>query len=322
MWIYILKRLLSGLILIVGISITTFVFIRVAPGNPLLNAFDPSGKYTGAESLSRKWGLELPIVDQLFIWGRGVLKGDLGKSFKSDQPVTEILAQTIPNTLILTGTALFLQVILGTILGAMQIAQKDRTFDRIASSATLVLYAVPAFWLALLLVMLFSYKLGWLPSSQMISYTYEGLQFGGKLSDRLSHLVLPVISMSIVSIAATSRYVRNCVAEIMNQEYILAARARGLSKTSILRRHALRNALVPIVTLVGQHFPTLIGSSIVIETIFSWPGMGQLIVMSTFGRDYPVIVACTFLMATFVVAGNLITDIVCAWIDPRIRLTR
>ena len=319
---YFTRRILSGLLLIVGISIATFVFIRVAPGNPLAKVYDPSGQYTGAQSLSRQWGLELPLADQLFVWVRGVVKGDLGKSFVSNQPVTEILAQALPNTLILTVTALFLQVLFGTILGVMQIARKDSKFDRFTSATALILYAIPTFWLALLLVMIFSYNFGWLPSSQSISFGHQSLSLWTKFLDRLSHLILPVLSMSIISIAATSRYVRSCMAEIMNQEYILAAKARGLPKAIILRRHALRNALVPIVTLVGQHFPALIGSSIVIETIFSWPGMGRLIVISTFARDYPVIVACTFLMACFVVVGNLTTDIVCAWIDPRIRLTR
>lgn len=319
---YFVKRLLSGLLLIIGITIATFFIIRVAPGNPLSEVYDPSGHFTGTQSLTRQWGLELPIVDQFFIWIHGIIKGDLGRSFVSNQPVTKILAQAIPNTLILTVSALFLQVIFGTILGVFQIARKDSKFDRITSATSLVLYAVPSFWLALLMIMIFSYKLGWLPSSQMVSFGHESMPLWGKFVDRSRHIILPVISMSIVSIAATSRYVRNCMAEIMNQEYILAAKARGLSQNVILRRHALRNALVPITTLVGQHFPALVGSSIIIETIFSWPGMGRLIVISTFARDYPVIVACTFLMACFVVVGTLSTDIICAWIDPRIRLTR
>ena len=320
MIIYILKRTVTGLLLIIGITILTFLFIRLAPGNPLNRFYDPTKPNPEMQTLAKQWALERPLGEQLRTWIRNTLRGDLGKSFVSNRPVTEVLMQTLPNTLILTVAALVLKILFGSILGIIQVAHINRRTDRWINTSALIIYGMPTFLVALFFVMVFSHILKWLPSSQMISFNYESFSWLGKIMDRITHIILPVLSLSLLSIAATSRYVRNCLADVLSQEYILAARARGIPTAVIFKRHAFKNVLVPTVTWVGQHLPFLVGGSVVIETIFSWPGMGRLIVISTFARDYPVIVACTAIIAIFVVFGNILADVICAYIDPRIRL--
>jgi len=270
--------------------------------------------------LEKAWGLDQPVHSQFYAWVNSILHGDFGRSYANHRPVSELLNQTIPNTLSLTIPALFIQVFFGILLGLIQVIKHNTFLDRFISTSTLVLYAIPAFWLALILIMIFSQKFGCLPSSQMISFSYENFSLWQKIMDRLQHLILPVLTMSLASIGITSRYIRNGLIDILNKTYITAARARGLSERRIIFKHALRNTLVPVITVTGQFFPVLISSSVVIELIFSWPGMGRLIVLSSFARDYPVIIACTFLMAVFVVLGTLLADILNAIVDPRIRL--
>lgn len=308
------------MLLVIGLMTVTFFLIRLSPGSPAAAAFDPGNTVNDVGKMHQALGLDKPLWFQFFAWVRSILHGDWGNSYADHRSVGSILRQTLPNTLFLTIPALLIQLVFGVLLGLWQIAKKDTLVDRSLRVVNLVLYAIPTFWIALVLVMVFSQKLGLLPSSQMFSFGYQEMSVWERFADGLSHLVLPVISMSLVSVAVTSRYVRNCIAEVLDKEYISAARARGLSEQRILYKHAFRNALVPLITVIGQHFPALIGSSIVIELIFSWPGMGRLIVYSAFARDYPVIIACTFVMAVFVVLGSLLADILSASVDPRIRL--
>ena len=317
---YLLKRGSLGFLLVIGLIVVTFFLLRFSPGNPASVAYDPNGKASAVARMQDDLGLNKPIGSQFISWVTNMFHGNWGTSYAVHRPIGEILKQTLPNTLFLTIPALLIQLFFGILLGLWQITKKDSLIDRSLSTVNLILYAIPTFWIALVLVMVFSQKLGLLPSSQMLSFTYQEMTIWQRLADGLSHLILPVVSMSLVSVAVISRYVRNCIAEVLNQEYILAARARGLSEKRIFYKHAFRNAMVPLITLIGQHFPALVGSSIVIELIFSWPGMGRLIVFSAFARDYPVIIACTFVMATFVVIGNLLADVISAIVDPRIRL--
>jgi len=317
---YIIKKILSGLLLLAGLLVLTFVIVRLSPGNPAAIGYDPMKSPDSMTRLEKAWGLDQPLHVQFSAWMSGVLQGDLGRSYANNLPVADIMKQAIPNTLLLTIPALLLQIIAGTLLGLAQIVYHHRFADRFISAVTLVLYAIPAFWLALALVMLFSQTWHIFPSSQMQSFAWQEMSFWQKVGDRLAHLVLPVLSMSLASLGVTSRYIRNGLADMMKKTFITAARARGLSEKRIIYNHALRNALIPVITVTGQHFPALISSSVVIEVIFSWPGMGRLIVLSSFARDYPVIIACTFLMAVFVIIGTLLADILTALADPRIRL--
>ncbi len=308
------------MLLVIGLIVVTFFLLRFSPGNPASAAYDPNGRSDAVSRMQNDLGLNKPLTSQFVAWAKAILHGDWGISYADHRPVGEILWQTLPNTLFLTIPALLIQLFFGILFGLWQITKRDTLIDRSLNTLNLILYAIPTFWIALVLVMVFSQKLGLFPSSQMFSFTYQEMTIWQRFADGLSHLILPVVSMSLVSVAVTARYVRNCIAEVLNQEYILAARARGLSEKRIFYKHAFRNAMVPLITLIGQHFPALVGSSIVVELIFSWPGMGRLIVFSAFARDYPVIIACTFVMATFVVIGNLLADVVSAMVDPRIRL--
>jgi len=317
---YIIKKIISGLLLIIGLVLFTFFLVRLSPGNPAAIGYDPLKAPDSMTRLEKAWGLDQPVHSQFYAWVNSILHGDFGRSYANHRPVSELLNQTIPNTLLLTIPALFIQVFFGILLGLIQVIKHNTFLDRFISTSTLVLYAIPAFWLALILIMIFSQKFACLPSSQMISFSYENFSLWQKIMDRLQHLILPVLTMSLASIGITSRYIRNGLIDILNKTYITAARARGLSERRIIFKHALRNTLVPVITVTGQFFPVLISSSVVIELIFSWPGMGRLIVLSSFARDYPVIIACTFLMAVFVVLGTLLADILNAIVDPRIRL--
>ena len=317
---YFIKKIVAGLFLILGILIGTFFLTRMSPGNPAVMAFDPKQGGESVRILEEELGLKKPIAEQFLSWSADLLQGDWGVSYSSHRPVMDVIRETLPNTLILTLSALFVQVLGGILIGMLQILYRDSILDKSLKWITLTLYAVPGFWVALLLIMIFSETLNWLPSSQMMSYYIDRLSSWQQFLDRVSHLILPVLSLSLISMAFMARYVRQCLVDVMEQEYILAARARGLSEKRIISKHMFKNILVPVVTLVGQHFPALVGSSIVIEIIFSWPGMGRLIVLSTFARDYPIIIACTFIMAVFVVLGNLLADFLCALLDPRIRL--
>lgn len=317
---YIIKKLLSGALLLAGLVILTFFLVRISPGNPAAIGYDPVKSPDSMTRLEKAWGLDQPLHVQFSAWLTGLLHGDLGRSYANNLPVAEIMKQAIPNTLLLTVPALLLQALAGILLGLLQIIYYNRFADRLISTLTMILYAIPAFWLALALVMLFSQTFHILPSSQMQSFTWHEMSFWQKIGDRFAHLFLPVLSMSLTSIGITSRYIRNGLADMMNKTFITAARARGLSEKRIIYNHALRNSLIPVITVTGQHFPALISSSLVIELIFSWPGMGRLMILSSFARDYPVIIACTFLMAVFVIIGTLLADILTALADPRIRL--
>lgn len=316
---YIAKRILSGLSLIVGLTIVTFFLVRWSPGDPAARAYDMSASRNQLQDAREQLGLDKPLVEQFADWIAGFVRGDWGESYSTHRPVTEILREKLPNTLLLTLPALIVQIVFGGLIGIFQARKEDSLRDRTLSFATLTLYALPTFWVALILVMIFAQLLGWLPSSQIHSFSYQQLSFWGKIMDRLSHLILPLLSMSLVSVAVTARYIRNCLIDVQKQRYILAARARGLDEKIVIWRHALKNVLVPLITVIGQHLPVLIGSSVVIELIFSWPGMGRLMITSSLARDYPVIIACTFVMSLLVVFGNLIVDLLSAWIDPRIR---
>ena len=317
---YFIKKLLSGILLVIGVSVVTFYILRLGPGNPAAAAFDPNSTRHDVSQVNHLYGLDKPLLAQFGEWMKNIFRGHWGYSYASHRKVAEIIRETLPNTLILTASVLFVQVVFGTWLGLVQVSKTNSLFDKSINWLTLVLYGLPVFWLALVFILIFSHKLGWLPSSQIVSFYYKDLSWLGRIMDRLRHLALPLLSMSLVSIAVMARYVKASLKEIMQQDFIVAARARGLSERRILYKHALRNVLIPVATLTGQYFPALVGSSIVIELVYSWPGMGRLIVLSTFARDYPVIIACTFVMSVFVVMGNLFADFLVACIDPRIRL--
>ena len=319
---YISKRLLQAIPLLLGIATVTFFIVHLAPGDPMdffleqrhRQNIDPEV----IELLRQKYGLDQPIHIQYVKWLGNLIQGDLGESFTYRRPVSALLAEAIPYTLQLTILAILFDALIGIALGIISAVKQYSILDKTITLGSLILYSIPGFWLALMLVLLFSVNLGWLPTSQTRSFDYEFLSWFGKLKDLAWHLVLPVFILGIASAAGTARYMRSRLLEVLNEEYILAARARGLRERTVILRHALRNALIPIITIYGLSLPFLLGGAVIIETIFAWPGMGQLAVSAILARDYPVILATTMIAAVLTVIGSLIADVTYALADPRV----
>lgn len=319
---YIVKRLLQAIPLLLGIAVVTFVIIHVAPGDPidvflrpeLQDRVDPAR----IDLIRQKYGLDRPIPVQLWHWLTDLVQGNLGRSFRYDRPVAGLLAERLPYTLQLMGLAFLLDVTLGIALGVISAVKQYSLLDKSITLGSLLLYSVPGFWLAVLMVLVFAEHLGWLPASQTQSVGYQNLGIWGQVWDRLRHLILPAFVLGVSSAAATARYVRNRLLDVLSEDYVLAARARGLSERVVVFKHALRNALVPVVTKFGLSLPMLLGGAVLIEEIFAWPGMGRLAVEAVRSRDVPVILATTMLSATLVVVGNLLADVSYAALDPRV----
>lgn len=319
---YIGRRLLQALPLLLGIAIITFFIVHLAPGDPMDMYLEPRFRREMdpevIEAIRKKFGLDQPVHVQFVKWVGNVATGDLGISFRYRRPVADLMWERVPYTLQLTVLALLFDALVGIIIGIVAAVKQYSALDKSVTLGSLVIYSVPGFWLALMLVLVFSVELGWFPTSQTRSLDYELLTFWGKVGDRLWHLVLPVFVLGIASAAGTARYMRNRLLEVLSEEYVLAARARGLREKTVIMKHALRNALIPIITIYGMALPFLLGGAVLIENVFAWPGMGTLAVEAVGGRDYPVILATTMLSAVLVVIGNLMADIAYAAVDPRV----
>ncbi len=319
---YILKRLLQAIPLLLGIATITFIIVRLAPGDPMdmymEQRFQRDVDPAVIELLRKKYGLDQPLPVQYAKWIGNIVRGDLGESFRYRRPVATLIAERVPYTLQLAALALVMDALIGIALGIFSAVKQYSRADKAITLGSLVVYSIPGFWLALMLVLAFSVNLGWFPTSQTRSLDYELLSAGGKVADRLWHLVLPVFVLGIASAAGTARYMRTKLLDVLSEEYVLAARARGLSERTVILQHALRNALIPIVTIYGLALPFLLGGAVLIEKVFAWPGMGLLAVEAIGARDYPVIMATSMIAAVLVVLGNLLADVTYALVDPRV----
>lgn len=325
---YIARRLLQAIPLLLGILTLVFVIVHLAPGDPAARYLQPSVPPEVLEQLRRNWGLDQPIHIQYLTWLKSFFTGDLGVSLAQNRPITAILAERIPNTLILSGAALLLIFGIGIAVGIVQAIRQYSKLDNILTLLTLFVYSMPSFWLALMLILLLAYKVhqvGWwpdaltFPASGMISIDYDLMGFWGKLGDRLHHLVLPSIALGVASAASIARYMRSSMLDVIRQDYIRTARAKGLPERVVILKHALKNALLPIISLLGLYLPFLFSGAVLVEYVFAWPGMGRTIVDAIHQRDYPLVMATTFVFATIVVVANLIADVLYAVVDPRIR---
>ncbi|MGH7564725.1 MAG: ABC transporter permease [Gemmatimonadota bacterium] len=319
---YVVKRLVLAVPLLVGIATVTFVFVHLAPGDPMDIYLEPRFRREVdpevIEMIRRKYGLDQPLHVQYAKWIGNLARGDFGESFRYRRPVTDLILERAPYTLQLAALALVMDALIGIALGIVSAVKQYSRTDQAITVGSLAVYSIPSFWLALMLVLVFSVELGWFPTSQTRSLDYELLSTGGKVVDRLWHLVLPVFVLGVASAAGTARYVRNRLLEVLSEEYVVAARARGLKERAVILRHALRNALIPVVTIYGLALPFLLGGAVLIERVFAWPGMGLLAVEAIGGRDYPVILATTMVAAILVVLGNLLADVLYAVVDPRV----
>lgn len=319
---YVASRLLQAVPLLLGIAVLTFIVVHLAPGDPLDVFLQPRFQQTVdpavLEGIRQKYGLDQPLHVQFWRWLRNLIQGDLGRSFQHQRPVAELIGERLPYTLQLMGLAILFDAAVGILLGVVSAVRQYSLLDRTLTLGSLLLYSIPGFWLALILVLVFAENLGWLPPTQTQSVGYQSLGFWDQLVDRLRHLVLPVFVLGVSSAAATARYMRNRLLEVLSEEYVFAARARGLRERVVLFRHALRNALLPIVTRFGLSLPMLLSGAVLIEEVFAWPGMGRLAVEAVRSRDIPVILATTILSAVLVIVGNLVADIGYAALDPRV----
>jgi len=309
--------------LLVGITIVCFVVIHLAPGSPtdLQTDLNPRVSAEAKARLQSMYDLDKPIYKQYLLWVGRLATLDLGQSFSPDhRPVIDKIAERIPITIIINVLSMILIILIAIPIGVLSAVRQNSLFDKVTAVVVFIGFAVPTFWLALLLMILFGVDLGWLPISGIRSLNYEYLLPFAAAIDLLKHLILPVLLSAFGGLAGLSRYMRSNMLEVIRQDYITTARAKGLSERVVIYKHALRNALLPVITILGLSIPGLIGGSVIFETIFAIPGMGQLFYMSVMSRDYPVVMGILFIGAVLTLIGNLVADISYALADPRIRV--
>jgi peptide/nickel transport system permease protein len=310
--------------LLIGITIISFGVIHLAPGSPIDMATDlnPKASAEVKERMRSLYGLDKPLYVQYWTWVSRLAVLDFGVSFSQDgRKVIDKISERLPITISLNILSLFIILLVAIPIGLLSATYQGSIFDKVMGVLVFIGFATPSFWLALLLMILFGVHLGWLPISGLKSLNYEYLPASAQVWDRISHLILPVFISASGGLAGLSRYMRSNMLEVIRQDYIITAKAKGLSQKTVIFKHALRNALLPVITILGLSIPGLIGGSIISETIFAIPGMGQLLFLSVMARDYPVIMGNLVIVAVLTLVGNLIADLSYALADPRIRET-
>ncbi len=321
---YLIKRILFMIPLLLGITVICFFVMRLAPGSPtdLQTQMNPKASTEMKERLMSMYELDKPIHVQYWSWLTKLGRGDLGTSFSSDhRKVADKILERLPITVIINFLSLIIIIAVAVPIGVLSAVHQDSLFDKVTAVLVFIGFAVPTFWLALLMMIFFGIHLGWLPISGLRSLNYEYLSAWGQLADLVKHLILPVFISAFGGLAGLSRYMRANMLEVIRQDYILTARAKGLSERQVIYKHALRNALLPAITILGLSIPGLIGGSVIFETIFAIPGMGQLFYLSVMARDYPTVMGILLIGAILTLVGNLIADLSYALADPRIRIS-
>lgn len=320
---YLIRRLLIGLVTLTCITFVVYGLIRQMPGDPTtvaINESDPSKKLDEASfrRMRQQYYLDDPFPVGYAHWAVNLLKGDLGRSSYQKQPVTVAIGQRVGPTLFLSLTSLVLAMGLSIPLGLYSSARSGKTDERVLSTLLYMLYSFPSFVAALLLQYVFYLKLGWLPLDQMRSQGFESLSFGGQLLDLLWHSILPVTCYTYGSLAYETRFIRANMAEVLRQDFIRTARAKGAGPLRVLAHHAFRNTLIPMVTMLGLMLPGLLSGTVILEKIFSWPGMGLLFLEAIYARDYSLIMGLTLLFSVLTLLGTLLSDVLYAIVDPRV----
>lgn len=311
---YIRRRLITAIPVFFGITILVFLLVDLAPGDLTDLMGEGSTSTTEQTAMEAAFGLDQPLPARYVTWLAGLFRGDLGRSYHYGQDVSDLIAQRIGPSLILTGTGVLLAVAIAIPLGVLAAWKPKGLWDRLAHLFTISGSAVPGFFLALVAIFLFSVRLGWLPSSGM--YQTAG---GGDLGDLLRHLILPAGIIGVSNVGSILRQTQSACLEVMGEDYIMTARAKGLREGAVVVRHALRSALIPVLTSILTHIPHIIGGSVVVERIFGWPGMGSLMFSAVSGRDYNVVMGVTVVMALAVLLTSLLLDVVYGFVDPRVR---
>jgi peptide/nickel transport system permease protein len=309
-----LGRLAGALPLLLGISLILFGLVHLAPGGPLdVYADNPSVTPAALKRIAAAYGLDRPLPTQYLLWLKATLVGDWGYSIRTGRPVIREIADRLGPTLQLGGLALVLALAIALPLGVIGAARRGGWLDRALSAAALAGLSIPVFWLALLLQLLFSVTLGWLPSA---GYETVG---DTSVADRLAHIAMPATVLAVATMAGWTRYFRAGMIDVLGQDYIRTARAKGLGETAVILRHALRNAVLPAVTIIALDLASVISGAVITETVFSWPGIGSLFIESLDGRDYPVLMGLMIIGSAAVILANILADVVQALLDPRLR---
>ena len=314
---YIVRRLILALFVLVMVTLVVFFAMRLLPGDPLVIYIGQSQQLAslsdeGLAQLRHEFGLDKPVLVQYGNWMSGLLRGDFGKSIVYQQPVGNLLLKRYPVTLHLGSLAFVVSTLLGILAGLLAAVRRGKWGDRIVTPLTYVGVTIPIFWLGIMMIYLFGLKLGWLP---MIGYTSPFSDFW--MSTKQA--IMPVICLSVGAMAATARQTRSSMLEVIRQDYIRTAWSKGLRERVIILKHAMKNSLIPVITVLGLHLGFIIGGSVIVETVFSIPGIGNLMVNSIFAQDYAVVQSCTLIFAVVIVFANLIVDISYGWLDPRIQ---
>lgn len=318
---YVARRVLQIIPLLIGISIINFFIMHLAPGDPVLLLTDRNATQEEVARIRALYGLDEPLHVQYVKWLTRVLKGDFGRSFIDGRPVLDHIMDRLPYTLYLNFLVMILIYLFSIPIGITSALKQYSKFDHIVTFFAFLGQALPSFWFALLLIYAVGIKSSWLPISGVATIGVSLKRYGlwAVIADRAKYLILPVTVISLGSMAGITRYMRSSMLEVIRQDYIRTARAKGLPENVVIRKHALRNALLPIVTLLGFELPLLFSGSAIIETIFSWPGLGLLSVRAVFQRDYQIVMALNMIGAFLMVAGNFLSDILYVLVDPRIK---
>jgi len=329
---YVSKRLLQLIPVILGVTIIAFSLIQIAPGDPARTMLGQHATQKEINEIREKYGLDEPIIVQYWIWLNGVVRGDLGRSILTNELVIVEIGARFPNTMELSISAMLFAIILGGIAGIISASKQYSVTDYTVMGIALFGISMPVFWLGIMLMLIFGVILGWLPIGGRIDLfipyervtgflVFDSIITGNldALISTIRHLILPSIALGTIPMAIIARVTRSSMLEVLRQDFIRTERAKGLSERTVIYKHAVRNAMVPVVTVIGLNFGLLLAGAILTETVFSWPGLGRLVVEAVYERDYPLVVGCILIFAIVFVFVNLITDILYTYIDPRIK---
>lgn len=329
---YLLRRLVLTVPALLGVTIIVFTIMHVIPGDPVQLIFSGTGaSLEQRQAMRQALGLDRPLPVQYVIYVSNAIRGDLGQSIHFKQPVTELILERMPATIELTIASLFVALIVAFPVGVISALKRNSVVDHMAMTGATLGISMPTFWVGILLIMLVSVKLGWLPGFGRISYEANLEKVTGfhlidslltwnipAFKDALVHLILPAVVLGIAAATFTTRLVRSSMLEVIRKDYVVTARSKGLSEWTILNRHMLRNALIPVITLIGVMIGALLGGAVVTETIFAWPGIGRLVIQAINNRDFPVVQGVVLFFALIRLTINFVTDVLYVWLDPRI----
>ncbi|RIV18616.1 ABC transporter permease [Alicyclobacillaceae bacterium I2511] len=312
---YMVRRVLEAIPTLLGVTVISFIMIHIVPGSPVRILLGNHYTLERAAVLSKELGLNKPLWMQYFIWLGNLLRGNFGFSYVYNKPVAHLVLQALPHTLIIVVASILVAHLFAVFLGSVQAYYQDSMFDQVATVINYLFYSMPSFWLGVLLIIVFSIDLHWLPSGGIVSSQIANPGFG----DWLRHLILPVCSLFMISVAGWARYMRSSMRESLLQDYVRTARMKGANEFRVVFVHALRNSILPLITLFGLSLPALLAGALFIEEIFNYPGMGLLYWNAVNSRDYPIIMGITVFLGIVTVLGNLVADILYGIVDPRIQ---